>query len=224
MLDTAHIKFNFLLFLCYSLGAMGTSNKDLNSLVNFFFEVGTLRKIPRSHSQSLLTGDLSDNIASHSFRVVLIAFFLAKLEKANIEKVLTMAIFHDIPEARSGDQNWIHKRYVKVLEDEIILNQISPLPSYKNLLKIIKEYNERKTKEALVAKDADLLDQILLLKEYAHMGNKEAEIWLKGKDKKARGNAQLALLKTNSAKKLGEAILRTLPGDWWLNLSTSKRL
>ena len=39
---------------------------------------------------------------------------------------------------------------------------------------LAKEYIERKTKEAKLAKDADLIDQILLLREYEWMGNKEA--------------------------------------------------
>jgi len=34
-------------------------------------------------------------------------------------------------------------------------------------LELSKEYQERKTPEARIAKDADLLDQILILKEYA---------------------------------------------------------
>ena len=49
-------------------------------IVNFLFEIGTLRKIPRAHQQVLLTQDLSDNIASHSYRVAMIAWFLAKME------------------------------------------------------------------------------------------------------------------------------------------------
>jgi 5'-deoxynucleotidase YfbR-like HD superfamily hydrolase len=40
------------------------------------------------------------------------------------------------------------------------------LPNSKELLALSKEYQKRKTLEAKIAKDADLLDEILLLKEY----------------------------------------------------------
>ena len=78
---------------------------DLKKLSLFFYEIGTLRFIGRNHRQTLLTNDISDNIASHSYRVSVIAYFLAKLAKANVKKTVTMALFHDIAETRSGDQN-----------------------------------------------------------------------------------------------------------------------
>jgi len=52
---------------------------DYKKYARFFLEVGSLRKLARSHRQTLLTDDLSDNIASHSYRVVVIAYMLAQL-------------------------------------------------------------------------------------------------------------------------------------------------
>ncbi|MFZ2201793.1 MAG: HD domain-containing protein, partial [Microgenomates group bacterium] len=127
-----------------------------NKLSNFFFEIGTLRKLARSHRQALLTDDLSDNIASHSYRVVMIGWFLANLEKVDPYKVVTMCLFHDTAESRGGDQNWINKKYVKVFEDEIHDNQLRNLPFGEDLHRINQEYNDKKTREAIIAKDADL--------------------------------------------------------------------
>lgn len=170
----------------------------------------------RSHSQSLLTSDLSDNIASHSYRVAVIGYFLAHLEKVSPYKVMAMCLFHDIPEARSGDQNWVHKKYVKVFEDEIITDQVHNLPVRKKILKLTSEYSTRETKESKVAKDADLLDQILLQKEYVMMGNIEAMGWVKGL-------AQYKMLSTKSAIKLADEIQLASPSDWWHQIWTSKR-
>lgn len=181
-----------------------------------------MRKIARAHRQSLLTDDLSDNISSHSFRVTWIGYLLANMENVDVGKVLLMCLSHDTTEARSNDQNWVHKKYVKVFEDEIIKDQIENLPGEADLRKVIGEYHERKTKEALVAKDADLIDQILLLKEYVVMGNREATIWLGGK-RNERGNKQFQLLGTLSGKKLATEILKQNPTDWWKNIWTEKR-
>ena len=193
-------------------------DKKTKRIVNFFYEIGTLRKIPRSHMQTLLTGDLSDNISSHSFRVCVIGLILASLENANQNKVLLMCLLHDLGESRSGDQNWVHKKFVKVFENEISQSQISSLPNSKNLLDIIAEYKSRKTLEARITKDADRLDQMLLQKEYAWAGNKEAANWTKG------GNHSKSL-STNSAKLLGIEIEQQKPSDWWThgNWADSRR-
>lgn len=178
------------------------------NIAKFLYEVGTLRKIARSHRQSLLTDDLSDNISSHSYRVTMIGWLLASLEKVDPSKVIMMCLLHDLPEARTGDQNYIHKKYIKAFEDEAINDQLSNIFGGKDMLKISSEYSQRKSKESLIAKDADLIDEILLEKEYAQKGNKEAESWLKGK-------YHIERLKTKSAKKLAVELISQNPSDWW---------
>lgn len=188
---------------------------NMKNIVNFLFEVGSLKKIARSHRQSFLTDDLSDNIASHSHRVSVIGYFLAKSEGVDIGKVLTMCIFHDIGESRSGDQNWVHKKYVKVFEDEILNDQLKDITKDNSLFKIMSEYSKRESVESKIAKDADKLDQYLLVKEYIMRGNKEAEHWIKRKSPDD--------LYCQTAKDLFLQILETDPADWWKTLYTEKR-
>lgn len=195
-------------------------NKN-KKIVNFLFEIGTMRKLPRIHQQVLLSQDLSDNIATHSYRVSLVAWFLAKLEKADPYKTVMMALLHDTKEVRSGDHNYIHKKYVKIFEDEISKDQLGYLP-FSDLFEFDKEFEKRESKEAIIAKDADLIDQMLLLKEYTHQGNKEAEIWLSGKGTDNNINIQYQSLKTDSAKKLGMEILEGKVSEWWENIWTNK--
>jgi len=190
-------------------------------IADFLFEIGTMRKMPRMHQQMLLSQDLSDNIASHSYRVTFIAWFLAKLEKADPYKTVMMALLHDAKEVRSGDHNYVHKKYVKIFEDEISKDQLSELP-FDDLYKIDQEYEARESKESIIAKDADLLDQIILLKEYVHQGNHEAEIWLSGKGNADKENVQYRNLKTASAKALGQKILEGKISKWWEDIWTPK--
>jgi len=174
----------------------------------------------RMHRQVLLTDDMSDSIASHSYRVAMIGWFLAKEEGADLYKTVMMCLLHDVAEVRSGDHNWVHKRYIKVFEDEISDEQLGTLP-YPDLRDIVSEYEERKSKEAILAKEADLLDQILLLREYDWSGNKEATIWLYGKGG-PKVNAQLEKLQTKTGRLLGKAMYDVNPSDWWNTLWTSK--
>lgn len=185
------------------------------------FEIGTMKKIPRMHQQMLLFQDLSDNIATHSYRVAPISWFLAKMEKADPYKTVMMALLHDSKEIRSGDHNYVHKKYVKIFEDEILKDQLGSLP-FDDLFEMDTEFEIRKSKEAVITKDADLLDHILLLKEYAHQGNAEAEIWLSGKGDTNKENVQYLNLKIESAKKLGKKILEGKVSKWWENIWISR--
>lgn len=188
-------------------------------IADFLFEAGTLRKVMRAHRQTLLTDDLSDNIASHSYRVALIGWFLAKKEGADPYKVLLMCLLHDLGEARSNDHNWVHKKYIKIFDDEILRDQLGTLPM-NEFEEAAKEYELRESKESIIVKNADHLDQLLLLKEYEWQGNKEATIWLHGKDDQ-NGSDQLRRLTLDSARELGKAIYARNPSDWWNGIWTS---
>lgn len=205
-----------ILILSLYLFLIEKMKSNIKKLTNFFFEVGTLRKVIRSHQQWFLTSDPTDNISSHSLRTTLIGYFLAKEERVNPDKVLKMCLLHDLEESRSGDQNWVHKKYVKVFEEEIRDEQLSALPGSQELLELSQEYSERKTKEAKIAKDADLLDQIFLLCEYRWQGNKEAAEWL-------IDNNQEKMMFSHTAKKVAKEAIKQKPSDWWGNLWTSKR-
>jgi putative hydrolase of HD superfamily len=192
---------------------MVEKNKTKN-LANFLYEIGTLRKLIRAHRQTLLTDDLSDSISSHSFRVTWIGWFLAKEEGVDPYKVLMFCLLHDIEEARSGDHNWVHKRYVKVFDDEIREEQLTGLPQESELQALATEYHKRETKESKIAKDADMIDQMLLLKEYEWQGIKEASEWLTDDNN--------ITLSSETARKVAKEILSTRPSEWTEGLATSK--
>lgn len=195
------------------------NNDETNKrLADFLFEVGTMRRLQRMHRQTLLVEDTSDTIASHSYRVALIGWHLAMLAKADPYKTVMMCLLHDLGEVRSNDHNWVHKRYVKVYEDEISKEQLGSLP-FADLLAFSNEYSLRESEESMLAKDADILDQILLLREYEWQGSKEAKIWLDGKkgEKDAR---PLDRIKTAIGKELGQALYERNPSEWWQDLWT----
>jgi len=198
---------------------------QIKKLTSFFFEIGNLRKVLRAHQQMLLSYDLTDTIASHSFRVALIGYFLAKELKADADKVMKMCLLHDLEESRSMDHHWVSKRYVKIFEDEIRKEQLKHLPHSEEFIKISQEYQERKTLEAKITKDADLLDEILLLREYTWQGNKEAAVWLRGKRQRgtARKTTHEKMLFTELAKTIAKEIKRQPPSAWWENLWTPNK-
>lgn len=193
----------------------------LEVIAELLFEFGVLRREDRKHLRMLLKFDPTDNIASHTARVAFIGMIIAMHEGLDMGKVVSMCLIHDFPEVRSGDHNWVAKRYVEVHEEEIVAEQFGA-EGLEGLLVLAEEYGARETPEARAAKDADLIDELLLIKEHAHGGNLEAQHWLSddgGKDRKAD---RLDMLHLPFSKKIMEVVYTMNPTDWWKGLWTSK--
>lgn len=179
----------------------------MRDIVNFLFEVGLLKKIPRSGYKFLGTG--SESVADHSFRVAVIAYVLAKHElQADLQKVVLMSLFHDIHEARTGDHNYVNKQYVIVNEDKAVRDLAQGLPSGEEIVSLIREFNSGETLEARLSQDADQLDFILELKTQRDLGNRSAAEWMR---------YSLKRLITDNAKKLANEIINTDSSNWWFN-------
>jgi len=189
---------------------MSTTEKELSAVVRLFYETSSLRFLSRAHQTKLLTRDPSDNIAAHSFLVAFIAWNLARLEGADPYRTVLMGLVHDLPEARTGDQNWVAKNYVHEEEERAAREQLWVVPFGRELLEPLLEFQEGESLEARVAKDADHLAQLVLLKEYAHQGNREAETWLR--------RNELLQFHTESARTLAREIVSQAPSDWWQDI------
>jgi len=176
-----------------------------SKIINFFFEMGMLKKTPRSGFQFLGSG--RESVADHSFRVAMIGFALARMD-ASVDpfKVVCMCLVHDLPEARTGDQNYVNKRYVTVDETGAITDLAASLPFGDELKELLKEYRDSATAEGRLVHDADQLDLILELKEQNDLGNSYAEKWI---------HFARQRLITAIAKEIAEEILTTDSTDWW---------
>ena len=152
-------------------------------------------------------GTGAESVADHSFRVAVIAYVLAKNEpKADIQKLVLMSLFHDFHEARTGDHNYVNKKYVTVNEDDAVNDLARKLPYGEEIVSLIDEFNSRETLEARLSQDADQLDFILELKRQQDLGNHSAAEWLRYSVKR---------LTTNLAKKMADEIIATDSSDWW---------
>jgi len=186
-----------------------SENKRIMYLIQ---QAGVLMMTNRSHIRNL--GNITfDTLASHSFHVAVIAYCIARMEKlshAEAMKALTMGIFHDLAEARTGDNDFVTKNYTVSDERRAVKDQFSGFSFGKDLLFEIEEYNERKSKISKIVKDADCLAQMFIEWSLSWQGNKLAEKWFKGDFKYRVPN-----LRTKSAKKLILLIKKSNPQEWW---------
>ncbi|KKQ83411.1 MAG: Metal dependent phosphohydrolase [Parcubacteria group bacterium GW2011_GWB1_38_8] len=176
--------------------------------IDFLFEIGTLRNVPRAWQQ-ILTGKVQ-NISEHIFRTTMIAWIIAVAEKADVSKVLKICLIHDIAESRASDIAFLHREYVtryeKLADDHIFKDT----ELEKEVHSLLKEYAERKSLESKIVKDADNLDVDLELKELARIGDTSAL----SMQKDHRPHIRTKKLYTKTAKKMWDDIQKTNPNAW----------
>lgn len=177
----------------------------MKRIANFLFEAGMLKRTPRTGFQFLGSG--AESVAEHIFRTVYIGYTLGRMsENADTDKLIRMCLFHDLPEARTGDLNYVNKKYVRADEHKAVNDLAETLPFGGEIKGLILEFIKGESIEAQLAYDADQLEMILALKEYKDIGNRYADEWL---------GFALKRLKTDVARELAETILETDSSLWW---------
>jgi len=179
----------------------------MNKTVNFLNEVGMLANTPRSGFAFLGSGKQS--VAEHSYRMAMVGLALARSYDGvvNLEKLLLICLSHDLAEARTGDMNYVNKKYVKVDEAKA-LDELAEESSLGNeVASYVREYNAAESIEARLAKDADQLELLLCVKEEHDKGNPRAMDWFE---------AGVKRLKTREAKDMAASIKVTASDQWWI--------
>ena len=181
--------------------------------IDFLYEIGTLRKIPRAWQQ-ILTGKVQ-NIAEHIFRVTMIAWIIAVEEKADVQKVLKICLLHDIAESRTGDIAFMHRDYVVRREELAEAHIFQDTTLEKESAILLKEYAKRTSLEAKIVKDADNIDVDLELKELAKIGDSASM----GMQKNHRPEIRAKKLYTKTAKKMWDEIQKRDSNAWHQTLT-----
>ena len=179
----------------------------MKAIVDFLYEAGFLKKVPRSGYSYLGSG--SESVADHTCRVQYIAYALAHLsEGVDMHRLLKMCLFHDFPEARTGDLNYVNKKYVSAEEDRVLQELAIRLPFGEEIASLVREFSEKSSPEARIANDADQLDLLLHVKEQADIGNLRTSPWIE---------FAFQRLLTEPARHLARLAMETDSTDWWLS-------
>jgi putative hydrolase of HD superfamily len=178
----------------------------MKNIANLLFKARILKDIPRSGYHFLGAG--KESVAEHSFSITFIAFIMSQMvPDVNSEKLITMCLVHDLPEAKTGDLNYVQKKYVIADESKAIEDITKSLPFGSSIADLINEFNSARSLEAKLARDADQIALILDLKVLADIGYNPPKRWLP---------AALKRLKTKIGKNIAESIIKTEWDEWWL--------
>lgn len=153
---------------------------ESSNIIGFLDELARLKVVPRMGWLLRGVRDV-ESVADHSFSVAFIAMLLADLAQQrgwelNIEKVLRMALLHDLTEARTGDLPNTIKRYfdksaLHTADERIADEMLNGLGAIgEEYLLLWREYEERSSLESRIVKAADKLDLLLQAREYEKGG------------------------------------------------------
>jgi len=177
--------------------------------LDFLFEIGANRFIKRSWTRFLGT-DFA-NLSEHTLRVIWISLVIAKNEKnVDLDKVLKMALVHDITESRTGDVDYLSRQYTERNEVKAISDILEKTSLEPDFIELWHEYEERKCPEAKIVKDADNLDVELELIEQESRANPLPKKWHKMRSKVATQK----LFVTKTGQELYKKILKADPDNW----------
>ncbi len=179
----------------------------------FLHEMGHLKQIPRS-GWLLLRIANPESVADHSARVGLVGIVLAALEGADVGHTAAMCLLHDAHETRIGDVPSVGRAYVRTADPEAVTaHQTAGMPdnAAKVIQDLVAEYEAAETLEARVAKDADKIETLLQAAEYQAQGH-PAQPWQ---------DTSIDALRTDSAKRLAQAITSGDPNAWWSTFAAS---
>ncbi|HID56858.1 TPA: HD domain-containing protein [Candidatus Poribacteria bacterium] len=149
-------------------------------LIEFVEEIGKLKLIPRT-GWRFHGIEAPESVADHSYRVALLAMVLGDMllrrgVKLDMERLLRMAILHEIPEAKIGDVPFPAFRYLaeeikEKAEREAVKSMTSKLEDLgEKYLELWTEFEERGSLEAKVIRAADKLELMIQVYEYEKIG------------------------------------------------------
>src|SRR3989344_1959885 len=192
----------------------GAHMKKFKHITSLVYEAAVVKRLKRTGWQIL--GDNEEGVGEHTFMTCVIAYFLAKeisrsragLEHGiNMETVLTMAVFHDFHEARTGDLDKIATFYMTRDQDKANRDIFGNVDD--ELLATLNEYEEKKSVEARIAYEANVIAFGVELKLLIEKGNTHAQEWLE---------ANIKRLRIPEAVALANDLAQGNSQDWWKHL------
>ncbi len=127
----------------------------------------------------------AESVADHSFGLAALALvFTAADDSVDRERVLAMALIHDVAEALLGDLPFSARRLIgdavkRDAERRALVELCAPLPGGERLIWLWEEYAAGATREARLVKALDRIETLVQALAYERAGNRLLnEFWI----------------------------------------------
>ena len=186
---------------------------DKRQRTNLIYEGANVKRMLRTGWQRL--GDNEEGVGEHSFMTAVIAYLLAReinaagdaSRKVAMEKIMLMSIFHDFHEGRTGEMDKVAKLYMTRHEDKANEDIFKGVDD--DLLTLLGEYEARKTLDAQVVYEANVIAFGVECKILMEKGNTHAKEWMDANSKRVRLPESIELMTSLAA---------TDSQDWWKDI------
>lgn len=160
-----------------AVGRVYNTGMNAKNIITFAKEVNKSKRIKRT-GWLLESIANPESVAEHSFRLVVLAMVLAEYLEVDTEKLVKMAIIHDLGETITGDLvvergrkvNEKYKKEKEKLEEKGIGTMFKKFDKKYKI--IFHEMIARETKEAKIFWQLDKLEMAMQAKEYEEKQNK----------------------------------------------------
>ncbi len=135
-----------------------------NNFIKFLIYAAKLKDIKRSGWIRVGIKN-PESVAEHIYGLTVLSMVISDLKKLNIEKMLRLAIIHDLEEAILGDltpKEKKKKNNLRRLEEEAVKKVLSSLPLNlkRKYYRLWLEYKNASSKEAKLIKELDKLEMV----------------------------------------------------------------
>ena len=175
-------------------------------LFDFFYLALELKKVPRKGWTSKVSIEHPESVADHSYGTAIMAMVLSDLQKLDTQKILKMALLHDLAESITGDfmPEEISKETKNIAERDAMKEILSKLPVNiaEEYDKIWQEYLQSDTKESILLHDIDKMEMAIQAAKYSSEGfsNEKLSLFVDSAKKEIKSKELLGMLDTLSYK------------------------
>jgi len=148
---------------------------EASTILDLVTEASKLKTLPRTGWVRKGVDD-PETVAEHSWRAAVLAMFLAREEGLDVEKCVTMLLFHDLPEIIIGDLTPDDPDY----DDKEGRERVAVESLYKDFPRVKalwEEFTAQETPEAKLALQCDKLEMLIQAKEYEDRGHDLWDFW-----------------------------------------------
>ena len=159
-----------------------------DAVVEFLLETATLKRMPRT-GWGMRGVPVVESVAEHSFGVAFVALALVDLVDAALdpEKVLVMALLHDLAEVRLTD---LPASAVRLIPEEVksqaeasaIEDLLAPLPAAGRWKALWQEFEDCTSAEGRLVRDADKLEMMIQCLRYEQAGSRGLDEYWQAQD------------------------------------------
>jgi len=152
-------------------------------IVEFYKLIGRLKKTERTGWITRAGIQNPESVAEHVFRTALISMSIADVKKLDSEKMIRMALIHDLAESLTGDFDRFAKKHFTVKElnekeNEAMKKLLNFLPHElsEKYGKIWEEFQKGESEEAKMVSQIDRLELLFQALDYEKEGYDKSKL------------------------------------------------